>query len=333
MRSTFARCPLVCTQTDHREAPCVHHRLLTVAFAHRHSRKTRRNSSPSRSGRSRCRRTGSSARSPASRSTATTTSGSCIARRRCSTTRRARRRTRRRPSAARPRRAVMKFDADGNLLASWGGAGQATTGSRTSTASTSTATAMSGSAATTTATRSCSSRPTANSSSRSARTTAPRARTRTTRLGRPAHMMTDDAANEIYVADGYGNRRVIVFDSKTGAYKRHWGAYGTKTPNDDKLPAYDPDGAALAELRQSGALRAAVERRAGLCLRPRQQPHPGVPQGRHVREGVPRRAADLAERLGVGPGAVGGPAAALHLHGRRRQRPDRARCRARTARC
>ena len=62
----------------------------------------------------------------------------------------------------------------------------------------------------------------------------------TTRLGRPAHMVTDDAANEIYVADGYGNRRIIVFDLKTGAYKRHWGAYGTKTPIDDKLPAYSP---------------------------------------------------------------------------------------------
>ena len=62
----------------------------------------------------------------------------------------------------------------------------------------------------------------------------------TTRLGRPAHMVTDDAANEIYVADGYGNRRIIVFDAKTGAYKRHWGAGGTKTPHDDKLPAYSP---------------------------------------------------------------------------------------------
>jgi DNA-binding beta-propeller fold protein YncE len=62
----------------------------------------------------------------------------------------------------------------------------------------------------------------------------------TTRLGRPAHMVTDDAAGELYVADGYGNRRVIVFDAKTGAYKRHWGAYGTKTPTDDKLPPYQP---------------------------------------------------------------------------------------------
>jgi hypothetical protein len=59
------------------------------------------------------------------------------------------------------------------------------------------------------------------------------------RLNRLAHMFTDDAANEIYIADGYGNRRVIVFDSKTGAYKRHWGAYGNP-PNDDKQPAYSP---------------------------------------------------------------------------------------------
>ena len=29
--------------------------------------------------------------------------------------------------------------------------------------------------------------------------------------------------NELFVSDGYGNRRVIVFDADTGAYKRHWG--------------------------------------------------------------------------------------------------------------
>lgn len=48
----------------------------------------------------------------------------------------------------------------------------------------------------------------------------------TTRLGRPAGVEVDAAANEVYVADGYHNRRVIVFDADTGAYKRHWGAYG-----------------------------------------------------------------------------------------------------------
>ena len=34
--------------------------------------------------------------------------------------------------------------------------------------------------------------------------------------------------NEAYVADGYGNHRVIVFDATTGAFKRMWGAFGNK---------------------------------------------------------------------------------------------------------
>lgn len=64
----------------------------------------------------------------------------------------------------------------------------------------------------------------------------------TVQLGQPAHMVTDDRAGELYVADGYGNRRIVVFDSKTGAYKRHWGAYGEK-PADGPLPKYDPKAA------------------------------------------------------------------------------------------
>ena len=58
-------------------------------------------------------------------------------------------------------------------------------------------------------------------------------------LGRPAHMMLDAAAGELYVADGYRNHRVIVFDAKTGAFKRLWGAYG-HAPSDEKLPPYSP---------------------------------------------------------------------------------------------
>ena len=41
-------------------------------------------------------------------------------------------------------------------------------------------------------------------------------------------MAVDDAANEVFVADT-GNRRIVVFDADTGAYKRHWVAYGEKT--------------------------------------------------------------------------------------------------------
>ncbi len=55
----------------------------------------------------------------------------------------------------------------------------------------------------------------------------------TTRLGQAAGVEVDAAAREVYVADGYYNKRVIVFASETGAYKRHWGAYG-RAPSDDK---------------------------------------------------------------------------------------------------
>jgi len=61
-----------------------------------------------------------------------------------------------------------------------------------------------------------------------------------TQLGRPAHMVMEPKAQELYVADGYGNKRVVVFDAKSGAYKRHWGAYGAQ-PSDDKQPPYDPN--------------------------------------------------------------------------------------------
>ena len=59
-------------------------------------------------------------------------------------------------------------------------------------------------------------------------------------LGRPADIEVDPETNEAYIADGYKNRRVIVFDGDTGAYRRHWGAYGRPPGPDDALPAYNP---------------------------------------------------------------------------------------------
>jgi DNA-binding beta-propeller fold protein YncE len=56
-----------------------------------------------------------------------------------------------------------------------------------------------------------------------------------TRLGRPATAEVDAATRELYVADGYFNHRVIVFDAATLAYKRHWGAYG-RPPADEGPP-------------------------------------------------------------------------------------------------
>lgn len=68
----------------------------------------------------------------------------------------------------------------------------------------------------------------------------------TTLLGGPAGIWVDPANNEVYVADGYRNRRVIVFDGETGSYKRHWGAYGER-PDDDVDTRATPAGEAPSQ--------------------------------------------------------------------------------------
>jgi len=64
----------------------------------------------------------------------------------------------------------------------------------------------------------------------------------------PAKMFVDKDANELYVADGYGNHRVIVFDADTGKAKRYWGAYGHK-PDDTSLGPYNPDAPPAPQFR------------------------------------------------------------------------------------
>jgi hypothetical protein len=51
----------------------------------------------------------------------------------------------------------------------------------------------------------------------------------TMNVRQPADVFVHAPTNELYVADGYGNQRVAVFDAGTGKFKRAWGAYG-KTP-------------------------------------------------------------------------------------------------------
>jgi len=48
--------------------------------------------------------------------------------------------------------------------------------------------------------------------------------------------------NELFVADGYGNRRVIVFDADTGAFKRMWGAFGNVPTDNEPAPPPVPEG-------------------------------------------------------------------------------------------
>lgn len=62
------------------------------------------------------------------------------------------------------------------------------------------------------------------------------------------HQATDvyvyPKTNEAFISDGYGNRRVIVVDADTGAFKRMWGAFGNEPI--DVLPAPRGGGAGRA---------------------------------------------------------------------------------------
>ena len=70
----------------------------------------------------------------------------------------------------------------------------------------------------------------------------------TTRFNRVAKLAFDAEANEAYLADGYGGRRVAVLDASTGEFKRYWGAYGNE-PDDTRTAPYDPDAPLIQQFR------------------------------------------------------------------------------------
>jgi DNA-binding beta-propeller fold protein YncE len=67
-------------------------------------------------------------------------------------------------------------------------------------------------------------------------------------VNRAADMHVHPKTNELFVADGYGNRRVAVIDMTSGAIKRFWGAYGN-APADTSLGPYDPDAPPAPQFR------------------------------------------------------------------------------------
>src|SRR5213595_341297 len=137
-----------------------------------------------------------------------------------------------------------------------------------------------------------------------------------TLLGRPAHMEIDAAANELYIADGYGNKRVIVLDASTGAYKRHWGAYG-RAPSDEKLPLYNPQSPQFAN--PVHCVRLSNDGLVYVC--DRQQPRAGVQEGRNFRQAVHVRGEIARLGLVLRPGVLERRAAEIFLPRRRHQRP------------
>src|SRR5499427_5210673 len=100
----------------------------------------------------------------------------------------------------------------------------------------------------------------------------------------PAKIFVDKKTNEVYVADGYGNHRVIVFDADTGKYKRHWGAYGNK-PDDVDLGRYDPKAPPAKQFRNPvHCADLSVDRLLYVCDRVNDRIQVFKPDGTFVKE-------------------------------------------------
>ena len=68
--------------------------------------------------------------------------------------------------------------------------------------------------------------------------------TDTENVNRAADLYVYPPTNELFIADGYGNRRIIVFDADTGEFKRMWGAFGdppTDPTEDEVLDESNPE--------------------------------------------------------------------------------------------
>jgi DNA-binding beta-propeller fold protein YncE len=109
-----------------------------------------------------------------------------------------------------------------------------------------------------------------------------------TGLNRPAGVRVDPAANEVYIADT-GNRRVAVFDADTGAYKRHWGAYGGK-PDDTSLGPYDPQAPPAKQFRAVSCVAIAKDGLVYVCDRQNNRVQVFQKDGKFVKEAFVSRA-------------------------------------------
>jgi len=106
----------------------------------------------------------------------------------------------------------------------------------------------------------------------------------TENLRLPAKTYVDPQTNELFVADGYGNHRVIVFDAETGKYKRHWGAYG-KMPNDVDQGPYKPNDPAAPQFRNPvHCAEISVDRLLYVCDRANDRIQVFKPDGSFVKE-------------------------------------------------
>jgi len=122
----------------------------------------------------------------------------------------------------------------------------------------------------------------------------------TTHLSRPAGITVYDKTNEVFVADGYCNRRVIVFDATTGAYKRHWGAYGNK-PDDKASKARAATGPGPAQFNTPHGIEVSRDGIVYVTDRANNRVQTFTLEGKFIKEGfIKRESQGTGTAFGVG---------------------------------
>ena len=110
--------------------------------------------------------------------------------------------------------------------------------------------------------------------------------------------------NELFVADGYGNHRVVVFDADTGAFKRTWGAFGKPPGGVDNCaivgPKTFPDAEGPPDFNVAHAIRVANDGMVYLADRENRRLQMFTSDGKFVKQLV-RTATPFARDLAFSP--------------------------------
>ena len=128
----------------------------------------------------------------------------------------------------------------------------------------------------------------------------------TANVHRAADAWVHRKTNELFVADGYGNHRVIVFDADTGAFKRMWGAFGNKPVDDDHCeivtPKSFPDGPGPDQFSVVHAIRVAHDGTVYVADREYRRVQMFAPDGKFLKQLV-HTATTFARDLALSPTA------------------------------
>ena len=126
----------------------------------------------------------------------------------------------------------------------------------------------------------------------------------TVNLRQPADVWVHRKTNELFVADGYGNHRVAVFDADTGKFKRMWGAFGNKPADSFACPPPSlkavPDGPGPDQFSIVHAIRVANDGMVYVADRENRRVQAFTSDGKFVKQ-VIRHNAPFARNLALSP--------------------------------